>query len=239
MPGPIITVIDKTVKAKDWKMTAQQLVDTCQKFVDDHFAPRWGTPCQLKLGTDFETGHWAMAFFDESDQAGVLGYHDLTPEGLPLAKIAVSAVLDAGKQLTITATHELAEMLIDPGANLIVQGGADQTLFAYEVCDPVEEDTFAIGDFQVTNFVYPEWFAAAGGSRYVDPDGKLDHLGNVKSAFQIPPRGYMPIFKDGQWTQIFGSLAKEQDYRKEDRRERRFARRAKRERRRSVPPAAR
>jgi hypothetical protein len=233
MPGPTITVIDKTDKAKDWKVTPQQMVETCQTFVDKYFAPRWGTPCQLKLGTDFEPGNWAMAFFDVSDQAGVLGYHDLTPDGLPLAKIAVSAVLAAGKQVTITATHELSEMLIDPGANLIVQGGSDSTLFAFEVCDPVEEDTFKIGDFDVTNFVYPGWFAAAGGSRYVDPDGKLDQLGNVKSTFEIPARGYMPIFKDGQWTQIFGSLDKEQDFRKEDRSERRYARRIKRSLRRS------
>lgn len=227
MPQPTIVVVDKTVTAKSWGLTPAELVETCQKFIDSAFAPRWGTPCQLELAADFKPGAWAMALFDVSDQAGVLGYHDLTPEGLPLAKIAVSAVLAAGKQLTVTATHELAEMLVDPGANLIVEG-ADSTLYAFEVCDPVEEDTFSIGAFPVTNFIYPAWFAAAGGARYVDPDGKTDHLGNTKKAFHIPARGYMPIFKDGAWTQIFGSQAKQVDYAKKDRSERRFARRKKR-----------
>src|SRR5581483_11455097 len=105
--------------------------------------------------------------------------------------------------------------------------------YAFEVCDPVEEDTFDLGGFPVTNFVYPAWFAAAGGARFVDPDGKTDHLGKTNKAFHIPPRGYMPIFKNNEWTQVFGSLAKQQDYAKEDRSERRFARRKKRSLRRS------
>jgi hypothetical protein len=32
---------------------------------------------------------WLIGVFDNSDQAGVLGYHDLTEDGLPLAKVFV------------------------------------------------------------------------------------------------------------------------------------------------------
>ncbi len=231
MPGPTITVIDKTDKQKDWGIKIDDLVVLLQKFVDEHFAPVWLTPCVLKKAADFEKGSWALAFFDEPDQPDVLGYHDLTPEGLPLGKIAVGAVLRSGKQVSVTATHELAEMLLDPGANLIVQG-ADNTLYAFEVCDAVEEETFQIDGHDVSSFVYPAWFAAAGGSRYVDAGGRLDKLGHTMNAFQILPRGYMPIYKDG-WTQTFGSIEKQADYANEDRRERRFERRRKRSLKRS------
>ncbi len=233
MPGPTITLIDKTQQAKDWGIKTDALITILQTFVDQYFAPVWGTPCTIVQSADFQPGCWAMALFDEPDQPGVLGYHDLTPEGLPLAKIAVAAVQRAGKQVTMTATHELSEMLVDPGTNLLVQG-SDNTLYAFEVCDPVEEEGFSINGYTVTSFLYPAWFAAAGGQRYVDPNGKLDHGGHTTKPFEIPPRGYMPVLKDNQWTQIFGSLDKQNDYRKEDRRGRRGERRVKRSRQCSV-----
>ena len=43
----------------------------------------------------------------------------------------------------MTACHELFEMVIDPVAILWAQA-ADGTEYAYERCDPVEEDTFLV-----------------------------------------------------------------------------------------------
>jgi hypothetical protein len=42
-------------------------------------------------------------------------------------------------------------MVIDPVANLWAQA-ADGTEYAYEMCDPVEEDTFLVDDVQMSNF---------------------------------------------------------------------------------------
>ena len=64
----------------------------------------------------------------------------------------------ADKQLvSVTACHELFEMLIDPVANLWAQA-ADGTEYAYEMCDPVEEDTILVDAVQMSNFVHPSWF---------------------------------------------------------------------------------
>src|SRR5258708_446797 len=58
-----------------------------QKFVDTCFAPIWGTPAKIVKATDFVPGAWAMSFLDTADVEDALGYHDLTPDGLPFSKV--------------------------------------------------------------------------------------------------------------------------------------------------------
>src|SRR2546430_512227 len=50
---------------------------------------------------------------------------------------------------------------------------------------------------------------------------QFDYAKRVKRPFQILPGGYMSVFKNGKWTQVFGSRAKAGRFRQEDRREHR------------------
>jgi len=63
-----------------------------------------------------------MAFLDSADVQNALGYHDLTPDGLPLSKVFVQTTVQAGQKVSVTASHELAEMLVDPAINLCSTG---------------------------------------------------------------------------------------------------------------------
>lgn len=187
-----------------------KLVSALQSFIDSHFAPVWGTPAKLAVtpGPDLPPGRWALVFLDDADAAGALGYHDLTPDGFPLGKVFVKTTIDAGDVVSVTASHELAEMLADPGAQLCATGPHD-LIYAYEVADAVESESFAIDGIEMTNFVYPSWFESfwRAGSR------KFDHLGTCRRPFQVRPRGYMPVFEPGRgWSQIFGSKAGEKHY---------------------------
>jgi hypothetical protein len=191
-----------------------RLLAALQTFVDDYFVPVWGTPAKLVRSTGFRKGQWAIAFLDTADVADALGYHDLTPDGLPLSKIFVTSTLEAGDQVSVTASHELAEMLVDPAINLCAVG-PDDVFYAYEVGDPVEEATFKIDGVAVTDFVYPSWFEGfrkAGSTQF-------DRLKKVKRPYQILSGGYASIFKNGKWSQIFGSKAKRRRMRKEARRD--------------------
>ena len=47
--------------------------------------------------------------------------------------------------------------MIDPIANLWAQAD-DDTEYAYEMCDAVEEDTFLVDGIQMSNFLHPAWF---------------------------------------------------------------------------------
>src|SRR3989442_12035648 len=90
-----------------------RLVAALQKFVDEYFVPVWGTPARLVRTTGFRKGAWALAFLDTADVANALGYHDLTPDGLPLSKVFVKTTLAARQHVNVTACHEPAGMLVD------------------------------------------------------------------------------------------------------------------------------
>ena len=191
----------------------ERLVATLQKFVDELFVPVWGTPARLVQTRGFEKGAWALALLDSADVANALGYHDLTPDGLPLSKVFVRTTLDAGQKVSVTASHELAEMLVDPAINLAATGPRG-TFYAYESADAVEELEFPLDGMAVTDFVYPSWFEAF----HKPGTTQFDHLARVHRPFQILPGGYMPVYRNGRWTQIFGSRAKARRFAREDRR---------------------
>ena len=54
---------------------------------------------------------------DDSDQAGALGYHDLTSAGLPMGKVFARTDLQNNLSWTVTVSHELLEILGDPMIN--------------------------------------------------------------------------------------------------------------------------
>src|SRR2546425_12583008 len=134
-----------------------KLIETLQQFLDQIFVPVWGTPARLVRTTGFQKGAWALAFLDRADVANALGYHDLTPDGLPLSKVFVKSTLDAGQKVSVTACHELAEMLVDPAINLAAAGPGN-AFYAYETADAVEEVEFTIDGIAMSDFVYPAWF---------------------------------------------------------------------------------
>src|SRR5207244_7076012 len=91
--------------------------------------------------------------------------------------------------------------------------GLHGTQNAYEMCDPVEEDTFLVDGIQMSNFVHPSWFEP-----FKHPPGtKFDHLGLLTKPFSMTKGGYVIVKKKGKVTQQFASKAKEKRFAKEDR----------------------
>ena len=190
-----------------------RLLGALQKFVDRHLAPVWGTPAKLVRASGFVRRAWAMVFLDDADVKDALAYHDLTPDGLPLAKIFVRTTLQNGDKVSVSAAHELAEMLVDPAINLASTGPRNM-LYAYETADPVESEEFPVDGVPMTDFVYPSYFEA-----FRKPGStKFDHLRRLRRPFQILPGGYQIVYRNGRWTQIYGSKAKARRFAAEDRR---------------------
>ena len=190
-----------------------RLLAALQKFLDTIFVPVWGTPARLVKSTDFRKGAWALACLEDADVANALGYHDLTPDGLPFSKVFVRTTLEAKQKVSITACHELAEMLVDPAINLCATGPQNR-FYAYETADPVEEEEFVLDGIALSDFVYPSWFE----DFHKPGSTQFDHLKKVGRPFQILAGGYMSVFGDGKWTNIFGSAAKRRRFAREDRR---------------------
>jgi hypothetical protein len=193
------------------------LVGAMQVFVDDCFVPVWGTPAKLVRTADFVRNQWALVFLDDADQANALAYHELTPDGLPISKVFVRTTLEAGDLVSVSASHELAEMLVDPAINLLTTGPDPRAVYAYEAADPVEDLTFDVNGIPMTDFVYPSYFELFRKARST----KFDYLGKVDAPFQILAGGYQIVMTNGAWTQTFGSPGKGHAFGKEDRREHR------------------
>src|SRR3989454_10310096 len=190
------------------------LITAMQVFVDRHVAPVWGTPARLIRSRGFVKGAWAMVFLDDADQPGALAYHDLTPDGLPQAKVFVKTTLANHDLVSVSASHELVEMLVDPAINIMTTGPDPKVMYAYESADPVEQLSFKVDGIPMTDFVYPAYFEVfrkAGSVRF-------DQMKKVNRPFQILSGGYQIIFRNGKWSQIFASASKKRRFGREDRR---------------------
>ena len=207
------------------------LIAAMQKFVDEHFVPVWGTPAKLVKSTGFLKGAWAMAFLDRASDADLEGYHDVTPEGLPMAKVFVRTTLKQKDKVSVAASHELAEMLVDPATNLYSSGPRNR-LYDYEAADPVEELFFEVDGIPMTDFLYPSYFEVfhkKGSTRF-------DHMGKLKQPFALHKGGYQSYWSNGKEKTKWGSKAKKVRFLREDRRGHRSTFRHKAERKRSKAP---
>ncbi len=191
-----ISIINASTVLDDSEI--RPVVDALQKQVTNDFRPAWGVDAKLTFiptdGTPPQ-GSWWLAILDDSDQAGALGYHDLTPDGLPIGKIFAGTDLKYGSAWSVTASHELLEMLGDPNINLNVLLQSNHTagtLYAYEVCDPCEADNYGyeIGKIAVSDFVFPSWFEGfrAKGST------QFDQAGKIQAPLQLLSGGYIGAF---------------------------------------------
>lgn len=186
------------------------MVAAVEKQVLDHFGPAWHIGAHFEfygVGKTAPAGRWVVALLGSSDQAGALGYHDLTPDGLPLGKVFAATDREYGSSVSVTLSHEVLEMLADPWIALAAQG-ADGRFYAWEVGDPVEDDSlgYEIDGVLVSAFVTPAWFGTGPGPLSY-PDGR------VSQPLTLAAGGYMSVFdpSSGQgWTQVDGQEASKQ-----------------------------
>lgn len=173
-----------------------------QTQVSRDFAPAWGIEARVGVAGKADDGEEALYLLDDSAQADALGYHRRSGDQRPCGFVFVRPCLESGAAWQATASHELLEMLADPLVNLTAEGSFQglPALFALEVCDPVECDTYDVGDVSVSNFVLPTWFLAGP-----HPDDVLvDFLGRLAEPFTLSPGGYASYCTElGRWQQWF------------------------------------
>lgn len=142
---------------------------------------------------------WVLNLVPYCDVVGALGYHWLSTNDVPYGEVGVDqSIMDTGNW-TIAASHEIAEILVDPYANRFASNWAGTKAWFVEVGDPVETFSYPFGDrgklYQMTDFVYPSFYDSWG--RY--PFDKL-HL--VTTPFEVLPGGYLTRVPIGPATQV-------------------------------------
>lgn len=206
---PALAILNKSTVLSDAQV--QHAIPAFQHQVTYDFKPHWGVGAKILFipkALKVPPNCWQIWIEDDSDTAGALGYHEVTNEGLPLSRVFAKTDAHYGLSWTVTATHEILEMLADPWATTAMQTGR-YTFHALEVGDPVEADQYAykgLNDILVTDFILPYWFQPQMvGKNY-------DFCGKLTKPLQLLNGGYVSYYdvKQAKWVQkqmLQGKLA--------------------------------
>lgn len=205
---PVVSVTNNSSVLSDEQ--CQQITIALQHQITYHFKPYWDSGAVLKwAGKKAFPETWEIAFLDDSDQAGALGYHDFDPKAYPVAKVFAATDQQYSLSSSVTASHEILEMLADPYINLAAQT-SDTEFYGYEVGDPVESDNFGYkiniarkdqpaNPILVSDFILPRWFVPESPT---DGVYKFDYNNQLESPLQVLEGGYVSIFTSGEgWNQ--------------------------------------
>ena len=189
MPLPVIAITNASACLSDEHV--EGVLPALQKQVNTDFKAYWQEDCSLTFLTKHQPltrGWWQIVVADTPDQAGALGYHELSNAGSPLGKVFAQFDIRNDFSWTVTLSHELLEMLADPWINWCAIG-SDSRVYALEVCDPVECDELAytIDGVLVSNFVTPAWFEPTCCDR-------LDFRKHLTRRLEVHAGGYASVF---------------------------------------------
>jgi hypothetical protein len=210
----VITVVNRSTLVTD--SDVQLMTRACATQLKYHAAPAWGRlPIPVVYAASEAVappGSWVIGIFDDSDQAGALGWHDISSD-VVFGRVFARPVLDHGgdaltKQLSVASvlSHEVLETFVDPFCNLYADWDGHRAV-AVEVGDPVEADSYPVMvsgiKVTVSNFVTQRWFDNQATT------GPFDHLGNVTEPFTMTKGGYLIVLAEGRVSQVFGDKHEE------------------------------
>jgi hypothetical protein len=168
------------------------------------FGPIWKVRATIDAFPSLEdvpVGYWPLIVETDIDTPGAAGVHE-DQEGQPFALITMS------DSWSLTASHEMLEMLADPFGKRVLPGkspkrGQGRVEFLVEVCDPSEaaEFGYTVNDILVSDFYTPHFFdpKRADGVRY-------SFTGAINKPRQVLRGGYLswhdPV-SDHWWQEIY------------------------------------
>jgi hypothetical protein len=178
--------------------TLERYRDALQKQVDNHLAPAWSVRADISVlaaGAVIPPGTSPLNIV--SSLTGQAGVHT-NAQG----QVSAEAVND--DQLSITLSHELLEMLVDPSGTCFKQApdldpysGGQQVNYLVEVCDPCAVFSYDIDGVQVSDFVLPSFY---------DPNaaGKVDFADFLARPLSVPLGCYISWLDptDARWHEL-------------------------------------
>lgn len=179
-----------------------------QKQVTRDLSPVWNIEATVDCFATHEqvpNGYWTLTVFQNPPGQVKGGIHE-DKEGQPFALVPD---LDGW---SVSASHEVLEMLVDPFSRFTTAGqspktGQGRVDFLVEVCDPCQASGYSINGVAVSDFYTPNYFDPIPNSsvRYSFTD-------SIKEPRQVLKGGYLTWFDQvsGHWFQqsFFGSKAR-------------------------------
>jgi len=152
-------------------------------------APIWDVQATVDVFArleDVPVGSWPIIIKDNIDTPGAAGVHE-DNDGQPFA------LVQSDQGWSLTASHEMIEMLVDPFGRRLTPGqspkpGQGRVEFLVEPCDPSEAVAFAyvINGITVSDFYTPKYFVSVR-----NPADRYSYTGAIKSPRQVLKGGYL------------------------------------------------
>ncbi len=172
-----------------------------QKQVLRDFAPVWGIEATVDAFAqldDVPSDYWVVTVEKFNGTGGFAGIHG-DQNFQPFARVAYSNVW------SLTASHEVLEMLSDPFRNRLIAGALveDQGRrvdYLVEICDPCQDPSgsYTVNGVMVSNFVTQEYFDPV-----TSPGVRYSFTGQITTPHAVAPGGCLtwhdPV--SGQWFQ--------------------------------------
>lgn len=176
-----------------------------QKQASRDLSPIWNVSATVDAFAKLEDvpiGYWPVIVVE--DVKGAAGYHE-DEEGQPFA------LVELGDSWSLTASHEVLEMLVDPFGRRLIAGPSikknqGRVEYLVEICDPSEAEEFAytVNEVLVSDFYTPRFFDPVGSSGV-----SYSFTGAIRKPRQVLRGGYVswrhPITKHWWQQTYFGS----------------------------------
>jgi hypothetical protein len=175
-----------------------------QKQATRDLGPEWGVSATVNAFAtldDVPTDYWPIVVRDDIGVNGAAGVHE-DNQGQPFALVQYSP------GWSLTASHEVCEMLVDPRGVRVIAGpspkpGQNRVNFLVEVCDPSEDEKFGytVNGVLVSDFYTQHYFdpVAVPGAQY-------SFTGAITAPRQVLTGGYLSwhdLKSDHWFQQIF------------------------------------
>jgi hypothetical protein len=151
------------------------------------FGPIWNV--QANVGAydsleDVPLDYWPIIIKDDLDRPEAAGYHE-NDLGEPCALVRLT------DDWSVTASHELLEMLADPWGRHLVAGQSprrpdERVKFLVEVCDPCADASYKVNGIAVSDFYTPHFFDPVA-----TPTVRYSYAGAITRPRQVLKGGYL------------------------------------------------
>jgi hypothetical protein len=149
----------------------EKATSAVQRQVNEDFGPAWDVSATVSFFSALSSkpnGYWPVVVRDDIGTGGK-GAH-ITDDG----QKPFALVLFSGSKWTVTLSHEILEMLVDPFGHRQFVGpsprqGDGEVEYLAEVCDPCQADGCAYvvnGDQLVSDFVTKSFYTGSGSGVY-------------------------------------------------------------------------
>ena len=170
-------------------MTIKEVAAAVQRQITRDFAPIWRIDATVNAFVslrDVPPGYWPVVVRDDLPGTDVIGIH-LDDKGQPFA------LVEHNPTWSLTVSHEILEMIVDPWGNRLIPGGSPRpgqgmVELLVEVCDPSGDvnHAYTVNGYLVSDFVMPSYYEplAIPGERY-------SFTGAITRPRDIAPGGYL------------------------------------------------